>query len=78
MSELVTDEQVADFRRDGAVVGGIVAAGDVATLVRGVERNLAANAPRPHRTSPPFEELDGALPAGAPLDHPLFPVVWQA
>jgi ectoine hydroxylase-related dioxygenase (phytanoyl-CoA dioxygenase family) len=35
-------------------------------------------APRPHRTSPPFEELDGVLAAGDPLDHPLFPVVWPA
>jgi ectoine hydroxylase-related dioxygenase (phytanoyl-CoA dioxygenase family) len=31
-------------------------------------------APRPHRTSPPFEEV--ALAAGDPLDHPVFPVVW--
>ena len=33
---------------------------------------------RPWRTSPPFPELTGALPDGAPLDHPLFPVVWPA
>ncbi|PTL60659.1 phytanoyl-CoA dioxygenase [Paraconexibacter algicola] len=37
-------------------------------------------APRPHRTSPPFPELaatDGSgLAAGAPLAHPLFPVLW--
>jgi ectoine hydroxylase-related dioxygenase (phytanoyl-CoA dioxygenase family) len=33
-------------------------------------------APRPHRTSPPFDEVE--LAAGAPLDHPLFPVVWSA
>lgn len=32
-------------------------------------------APRPHRTSPPFPDVD--LAAGAPLDHPLFPVVWS-
>jgi ectoine hydroxylase-related dioxygenase (phytanoyl-CoA dioxygenase family) len=31
-------------------------------------------APRPHRTSPPFEEV--GLRAGDPLDHPLFPVLW--
>jgi ectoine hydroxylase-related dioxygenase (phytanoyl-CoA dioxygenase family) len=31
-------------------------------------------APRPHRTSPPFDEV--SLDAGAPLDHPLFPVLW--
>jgi ectoine hydroxylase-related dioxygenase (phytanoyl-CoA dioxygenase family) len=33
-------------------------------------------APRPHRTSPPFEDVE--LAAGAPLDHPAFPVVWPA
>lgn len=42
------------------------------------------HAPRPWRTSPPFPELasnmgagagERALPAGAPLDHPLFPLV---
>jgi len=38
----------------------------------------ARHAPRRWRTSPPFEGLDAALPAGAPLDHPLFPVVWPA
>jgi ectoine hydroxylase-related dioxygenase (phytanoyl-CoA dioxygenase family) len=35
-------------------------------------------APRPHRTSPPFPELDGVLAAGDPLEHPLFPVLWRA
>ena len=35
-------------------------------------------APRPHRTSPPFPELDGVLGAGDPLDHELFPVLWRA
>ena len=35
-------------------------------------------APRPHRTSPPFEELaDGELESGAPMDHELFPVLWK-
>ena len=34
-------------------------------------------APRPHRTSPPFDELDGVLAPGAPLDHPLFPLLWR-
>ncbi|MBI5104994.1 MAG: phytanoyl-CoA dioxygenase family protein [Solirubrobacterales bacterium] len=33
-------------------------------------------APRPHRTSPPYDEVD--LEAGAPLDHPSFPVLWRA
>jgi ectoine hydroxylase-related dioxygenase (phytanoyl-CoA dioxygenase family) len=36
----------------------------------------ARHAPRPWRTSPPFEGLDGELTAGAAMDHPLFPVVW--
>jgi ectoine hydroxylase-related dioxygenase (phytanoyl-CoA dioxygenase family) len=35
-------------------------------------------APRPHRTSPPFPELEGVLGAGDPLDHELFPVLWRA
>jgi ectoine hydroxylase-related dioxygenase (phytanoyl-CoA dioxygenase family) len=33
-------------------------------------------APHPWKTSPDFPELEGVLAAGAPLDHPLFPVVW--
>lgn len=36
----------------------------------------AVHAPRPWVTSPPFPGLADELPAGAPLDHPLFPVVW--
>ncbi len=34
------------------------------------------HAPRPWTTSPPFDELD--LDAGAPMDHPLFPVLFRA
>jgi ectoine hydroxylase-related dioxygenase (phytanoyl-CoA dioxygenase family) len=34
------------------------------------------HAPRPWVTSPEFPGLAVALPAGAPMDHPLFPVVW--
>ena len=33
-------------------------------------------AARPHRTSPAFPELDGALSPGDELDHPLFPLLW--
>jgi ectoine hydroxylase-related dioxygenase (phytanoyl-CoA dioxygenase family) len=33
-------------------------------------------APRPHRTSPDFPGLGDVLEAGAPLAHPLFPVLW--
>ncbi len=34
-------------------------------------------APRPHRTSPPFPGLERQLSAGDPMDHPLFPVLWN-
>jgi ectoine hydroxylase-related dioxygenase (phytanoyl-CoA dioxygenase family) len=36
------------------------------------------HAPRAWRTSPPFEGLRDELPAGAVMDHPLFPEVWPA
>ncbi len=35
-------------------------------------------APRPHRTSPPFPEVEGSLGAGEPLDHESFPLLWRA
>ncbi|WP_108666055.1 phytanoyl-CoA dioxygenase family protein [Euzebya rosea] len=34
------------------------------------------HAPRQWTTSPPFDGLADELPAGAPMDHPLFPVLW--
>ncbi|HXV34275.1 MAG TPA: phytanoyl-CoA dioxygenase family protein [Gaiellaceae bacterium] len=34
-------------------------------------------APRPWRTSPEFPGLADELPAGAALEHPLFPVLWE-
>lgn len=36
----------------------------------------ATHAPRPWPTSPEFPGLADELPAGAPMDHPLFPIVW--
>jgi hypothetical protein len=33
---------------------------------------------RPWATSPPFPGLADELADGAPLDHPLFPVLWSA
>jgi ectoine hydroxylase-related dioxygenase (phytanoyl-CoA dioxygenase family) len=36
------------------------------------------HAPRAWATSPEFPGLAEELPAGAPMDHPLFPVVWRA
>ncbi len=35
------------------------------------------HAPRAWTTSPDFPGLAGELPDGAPLDHPLFPMLWQ-
>jgi ectoine hydroxylase-related dioxygenase (phytanoyl-CoA dioxygenase family) len=35
------------------------------------------HAPRDWETSPEFPELDRELPPGAPMEHPLFPVVWR-
>ena len=35
------------------------------------------HAPRTWTTSPDFPGLVDELPAGAPLDHPLFPVLWR-
>jgi ectoine hydroxylase-related dioxygenase (phytanoyl-CoA dioxygenase family) len=37
----------------------------------------ARHAPRPWRTSPPFPGLADELPAGAKMEHPLFPVLWR-
>ncbi|WP_321795952.1 phytanoyl-CoA dioxygenase family protein [Caballeronia sp. J97] len=36
------------------------------------------HAPRPWRTSPEFPGLASRLADGAPMDHPLFPVMWTA
>ena len=36
------------------------------------------HAPRRWATSPPFAGLDDELPAGAPMAHPRFPVLWTA
>jgi ectoine hydroxylase-related dioxygenase (phytanoyl-CoA dioxygenase family) len=36
------------------------------------------HAPRRWKTSPEFPGLADELPAGAPMDHPLFPVLWRA
>jgi ectoine hydroxylase-related dioxygenase (phytanoyl-CoA dioxygenase family) len=35
------------------------------------------HAPRRWKTSPDFPGLTEALPAGAPMEHPLFPLLWQ-
>jgi len=36
------------------------------------------HAPRRWTTSPQFPGLDQELPAGAPMEHPLFPVLYTA
>jgi hypothetical protein len=35
------------------------------------------HAPRPWATSPDFPGLTDELPAGAAMNHPLFPLLWQ-
>lgn len=35
------------------------------------------HAPRPWTTSPPFPGLTDELASGAPMDHPLYPVLWR-
>ena len=37
----------------------------------------ATHAPRPWKTSPAFPGLADELPAGAPMEHPLFPILWE-
>lgn len=37
----------------------------------------AVHSPRRWRTSPSFPGLDQRLPDGAPMDDPLFPLVWS-
>jgi len=34
--------------------------------------------PRPWKTSPEFPGLADELPGGAPMEHALFPVLWEA
>jgi ectoine hydroxylase-related dioxygenase (phytanoyl-CoA dioxygenase family) len=36
------------------------------------------HAPRAWRTSPDFPGLSAELPAGKPMEHPLFPLLWRA
>jgi len=36
------------------------------------------HAPRSWATSPEFPRLADVLPAGVPMEHPLFPVVWES
>jgi ectoine hydroxylase-related dioxygenase (phytanoyl-CoA dioxygenase family) len=38
----------------------------------------ARHAPREWKTSPEFPGLAEELPVGAPMEHPLFPVLWEA
>jgi hypothetical protein len=35
------------------------------------------HAPRRWQTSPEFAGLSAQLPAGAPMEHALFPLLWQ-
>jgi ectoine hydroxylase-related dioxygenase (phytanoyl-CoA dioxygenase family) len=38
----------------------------------------ARHAPRRWKTSPEFPGLADSLAAGAPMDHPLFPMLWSS
>lgn len=60
------------------VAGGVEGPGRRRALSLRFLGDDAVHAPRPWRTSPPFPGLDRELPAGAPMDHPLFPVLWRA
>ena len=63
-----------DFRRDGAVcVRGAFSPEQVGLVERGIERNLAEPS---ERAMVALRPLVDELPAGAPMEHPLFPVVW--
>jgi hypothetical protein len=69
------DEVVATFARDGvACLRSVLDPGEVAAAAAAIDAVLAR--PGAWRTSPPFDGLHAELPAGAALDHPLFPVVW--
>jgi len=35
------------------------------------------HAPRKWVTSPDFPGLSAQLPSGAPMEHPLFPIIWR-
>ena len=59
----------AGGRRAARAAGGCCRCGSSATTW--------CTRPRDWTTSPPFPGLDDELPAGAPLDHPLFPVLWR-
>jgi hypothetical protein len=65
---MVTDDSVEQFQRDGVV------------CIRQQFRTHEIDdlrAPRRWRTSPEFHGFTDELPAGAPMEHPLFPMVWR-
>ena len=57
--------------------GGVAGGGRRRVLSLRVCGEDVTHAPRPWRTSPHFEGLEAELPAGAPLEHPRFPVLWE-
>ncbi len=57
--------------------GGVSTAGRRRVLSVRFLGDDIVHAPRPWTTSPPFPGLADELPAGAPMDHPLFPVLWS-
>mgnify|MGYP003372094080 CR=1 FL=1 len=59
---------------DGVIVGAAADHRDALRPFRGGDD--MAHAPRRWTTSPPFDGLDAEIPDGAPMDHPLFPMLW--
>jgi ectoine hydroxylase-related dioxygenase (phytanoyl-CoA dioxygenase family) len=57
--------------------GGVSAAGRRRVLSIRFLGDDIVHAPRPWTTSPPFPGLADELPPGAPMAHPLFPVLWS-
>jgi ectoine hydroxylase-related dioxygenase (phytanoyl-CoA dioxygenase family) len=57
--------------------GGVTGSGRRRVLSLRFLGDDMVHAPRPWTTSPPFPGLGDVLPAGAEMDHPLFPVLWE-
>lgn len=56
--------------------GGVAGEGRRRVLSIRFTGDDVVHAPRPWRTSPQFDGLDTELPAGAPLEHARFPLLW--
>ena len=90
---MIDAQTVERFQRDGAVcLRRLFEPEDMAVLRAGIDnahyRRFIFDSPPPEtagrlmprrwRTSPEFPGLAEELPAGSPMNHPLFPEVWRA